>query len=432
MGKSLNNKKLNFKILFLIIGIFSFLVGLAFGYFKIFKNEKLIFSQRILKPHLQAYNLILKISKSFSARGKEQAIQELSFLAYSKNFRGGVNVTCGDIDDNGKDEIITSPKKGGTSQIRIFDGKGKFIDSFYAYPEKENLGTKVALGDVDSDGKKEIITSPETKDSTIKIFKNQKLNLSEAKEPVLNKIENLDEITPFSNFSIQPIKINFVKEAAAADDSLTLLNTTFVKQLEFQAWKDIAAGATITVGDINSDGKDEIILGAGKGGGPQIKIYNYEGKEISSFFAFHPRSRGGVDVAAADVDQDGKAEIVASEKQGDSALVKIYKADKTNSLISTFFAYPKNLKVDVNIAAGDLEGDGEVEILTVLSLSKRTQIRGFKINGEPLPINFFAFDNNFYEEADIAICNLDGNGKKEIVVGAGQGRNPKVKIFYKY
>jgi len=79
-----------------------------------------------------------------------------------------------------------------------------------------------------------------------------------------------------------------------------------------------------------------------------------------------------------------------------------------------------------------LGGDGKVEIVTISDLSGGGQVRGFKINGEPLPINFFAFDQNLREESDIAICNLDGVGKKEIVVGAGQGRSPEVKIFYKY
>lgn len=348
--ESLDNKKLDlrFKILFLFFGI----LGLFFLFFG--------------------------ISKSFLARGKEKIVPGLSFFAYEKDFRGGINVICGDVDENGKDEIITSPKNGGVSHIRIFDEKGKSINSFYAYPEKYNFGTNVALGDVDGDGKKEIITSPEINDSTIKIFKDQK-----------------------------PI-------------------------LEFQAWKNVKIGAAVASGDINSDGKDEIILGAGKGGGPQIKIYNHESKELSSFFAFHPRSREGVDIAASDVDQDGKSEIIISEKKGNPALIKIHKSDKINSLVSSFYAYPKNLKVGADIAVGDLGGDGKVEIVTASSLSGGTQIRGFKIDGEPLPINFFAFDNNFHGEADVAICNLDGVGKKEIVVGAGQGGSPQVRIFYKY
>jgi hypothetical protein len=342
---------------------------------KINSRLKIIF---LIVSAFGLFFLLFVISRSFLARGKEQSTSSFDFLAYDKNFRGGINVSCGDIDGNGKDEIVTSPKSGGASNIRIFDKDGKSLGfSFYAYPKGDNHGTNITLGDVDGDGKDEIMTSSE-EGPLIKIFKGQKL---------ISK---------------------------------------------FEAWKNIKIGTSIASGDIDSDGKEEIIVGGGSRGGPQIKIFNLKGKELFSFFVFHPLSRHGIDVAAFDVNRDNKSEVIASQKSGEPAMVKIYKLDEAKSIFSTFYAYPKNFKIGANIAVGDLSGDGEAEIIAAQDFGEESKIKGFKPDGIALPLNLSAFDSDFRGGADVAICNLDGVDKKEIVVGMGAGGEPRVRVFYKY
>jgi len=69
-------------------------------------------------------------------------------------------------------------------------------------------------------------------------------------------------------------------------------------------------GVNVAAGDLNGDGIDEIITGPGTGGGPQIRVFNKDGKISADFFAFEDADRRGVDVSAADVDGDGVDEII--------------------------------------------------------------------------------------------------------------------------
>ena len=68
----------------------------------------------------------------------------------------------------------------------------------------------------------------------------------------------------------------------------------------------------VAVGDLDGDRRAEIITGAGRGGGPHVRIFSSNGAVVNrGFFAFTPTKREGVDVLAHDFDGDGKAEIVA-------------------------------------------------------------------------------------------------------------------------
>ena len=83
------------------------------------------------------------------------------FFAYDKGFRGGVNVAAGDIIGGARNsgfEIITAPGLGGGPQIRIFDDQGRLVSQFFAYDKKFKGGVNITAGDLDQDGLAEIIT----------------------------------------------------------------------------------------------------------------------------------------------------------------------------------------------------------------------------------------------------------------------------------
>ncbi len=189
-------------------------------------------------------------------------------------------------------------------------------------------------------------------------------------------------------------------------------------------------GATVAVGDIDGDGYGEIVLGAGKGSGPQIRIFSKNGaNQQLDFFAFSKDFHGGVSVATGDVNGDGKEEIIVGQRSLGQAWVKIYLGNKEHTIIAQWLAYSGNFQGGVSVAAGDFNGDGQAEVATAPGTSGGAQIKFFDGHGKPVGKSFFAFDPGEKGGASLAAADVDNDRTDELVVGRGPFGDPMVKVY---
>ena len=184
-----------------------------------------------------------------------------SFFAYNKAFRGGVQVDTGDIDNDGIDEIITGPGKGGGPDVKMFNLQGKLLSNFMAYDSQTRYGVRASIGDVNADGVKEIITAP----------------LAGHNAPV--KVFTLDG---------------------------KLLSSFYTYGDKYKDGHDLA------VGDVNNDGVDEIVTGPGEGSGPHVRVFDVSGKILSSFFVYNKENRGGVRLSVGNVLSSNSGDEIAT------------------------------------------------------------------------------------------------------------------------
>lgn len=281
------------------------------------------------------------------------------FFAYEEHVRNGVKVAAGDVDGDGVDEIITGTGNGSGPHVRIFESDGRVQSpGFFAYEEHFRGGVNVASGDLDGDGVDEIIAGAGVGGGPhIRVF---------------DKDGNPKLTAGF--FAFSPF---------------------------------FRGGVTVAAGDIDNDGVDEIIAGAGTGGGPHIRMFEGDGRLMpNSFFAFHPDSRTGVDVAAGDFDSDGQDEVVASQLANGEAWIKVYQYNDEKTILGEFRAYGEGVETGANITAADVDGDGRAEIITGPGYGGGPQVRIFEVNGAPILNSFFTYADTFRGGTYVAVGNF--------------------------
>jgi hypothetical protein len=194
--------------------------------------------------------------------------------------------------------------------------------------------------------------------------------------------------------------------------------------------KYFRGGGKVAIGDAHGDGKDEILIGAGKGGGPHVRLFNGEGSFLGySFFPFHPDFRGGVDVDMADTDGDGKDEMIVSQLSNGQAWVKVYEINAERTIKAEFIAYGTGFEGGAHVAGCDIDGDGKAEIITGSGMGSSGHIRGFDGSGRYVGFDLFPFESSYRGGADVACGNVDGGAEEEVIVSKNIMDKAQVKVY---
>ncbi|MFH1366790.1 MAG: FG-GAP-like repeat-containing protein [Patescibacteria group bacterium] len=243
------------------------------------------------------------------------------FFAYDLSFRNGVNNAIGDVDGDGLAEIVTGTGAGSAPHVRIFDTAGKIKYQFFAYPSNFRIGVSLTTGDLDGDGRAEIIVAPQARGGPqIRIFKYQ-----------------------------------------SASKSFSVYKQFFVYPTNFRL------GLNLTSADLNNDGRAEIIVAPISYGGPHVRVFTLDPvsgnlKLLSQFFAYALNFRGGVNLTTGDVDNDGLKEIITGSGSGGAPHVRIF--DIKGKVKYQFFASSTNFRGGIDVTSFDYDLDGADEVLT--------------------------------------------------------------------
>lgn len=321
-------------------------------------------------PHINPYSNLVNAARISKPVTYPAMANEL--LPFRSGFKGGVSLAIGDSNNDGVQEYFVGAGEGGGPRVSIFNAAKKELLSFYAFSRSINktYGLDVATGDVNGDGVEEIITSART--------------------------------TAGSRVSIHKI------DGSAA-----------VKLGEFKVFNSSIA-SYVDAEDVNGDGKDEIIVSAGKGGGPRVNIYTSKGGLLESKYVYDESYKGGVDVAAGDITGDLGKEIVASPLITQPQLKVL---DKNLAQMKELSPYGSSHKGGMRVSIGDVQkGSAKQEIVTVPAYGA-PNIKHLNYDGRQLNQQRFFIEEWWRGYYDVAAGEVqDGHA-----VGMGVNRRTSVK-----
>jgi hypothetical protein len=200
-------------------------------------------------------------------------------------------------------------------------------------------------------------------------------------------------------------------------------------QSEFSAFGAFTGGVAVAQGDVDGNGVADIIAGAGPGAGPTVRVFDGASSAARlTFLAFDPAYQGGVTVASGDVTGDGAPEILAAAGCAGGPQVRAFDG-RTGVLVRSYTIPLPAITCRLNVAAGDLTGDGIADIIVgaaELGPSFVEVVDGW--SGVGLR-EFYPYGTAFSGGVSVAAGDVDGDGFADIVTGAGPGGTPHVRVF---
>lgn len=198
---------------------------------------------------------------------------------------------------------------------------------------------------------------------------------------------------------------------------------------------NLRTGISVALADFTGDGVPDLIAGSGRGEPPRVTIFDgATGVRVKTYMAFEEHFLGGVSVGAADFDGDGKAELIVTPGFGGGPRVRVLHAQTGEAMFDFFGIADPSFRGGARAVAGDVDGDGVPDLLVAAGEGGGPRISGWSgaalMDGryERLFGDFFAFDPALRSGAFISAADLNGDGRADLVLGAGTGGSPHVVV----
>ncbi|MEO5927330.1 MAG: L,D-transpeptidase family protein [Patescibacteria group bacterium] len=146
----------------------------------------------------------------------------------------------------------------------------------------------------------------------------------------------------------------------------------------------------------------------------------------TTFSALPASAKGGGTLASGDLDGDGQPEILVGAGPGVEPYVNVF--DGSGKKLGAFLAYEKTFRGGVRIAVADTDGDGRGEAVTVPGPGREATLKTFSMDGK-LITETLAYPRSFQGGAHVAAIDLANDGRSEIATSPGPTGGPHVRIW---
>lgn len=274
----------------------------------------------------------------------ETGAVQAQVLAFESDFKGGVRVAMGDVDGDGIAEVLAASGPGRVGEVRVFkqqtSGGTTTLSELVAYrtlPFGPNYrgGVEIACGDVDGNGREDIVAAMSRGAGTVNVFRSVA-----AADPVENTA--FRTLTAFGGrfnggasvavADIGTFTAGRLADGDTPDNKVEIVVASGAGMRAGVVVYDVSAaprvvgriapgsathlgGFWVTSGRVDADALDDIIVSAGRGGGGVTEVYvgraaaAGRAELLGRFAAFEGLARPNAPVFTVPVDTDGNGRI---------------------------------------------------------------------------------------------------------------------------
>lgn len=245
---------------------------------------------------------------------------QVSWPEYN-SLNGETRPAIGDLDGDGRGEIVIGLGQGGAGLVQIFTYANKALTAAgwadVDWPEyaESNGETRPAVGDLDGDGIGELVIGFGSREGV-------------GGTAGGNFVVKDDVLGADAGFA----QARFASDTQASPSQQLLAGVNIYGVLSWSDYATQIGGTYPAVGDVDGDGRDEIVIGLGSGGNGTIEIFDYEDGTIlplttanlswPEYNAFSGETRPAV----GDIDGDGLSEVMIGLGPGGHGRVEVFES----------------------------------------------------------------------------------------------------------
>jgi gliding motility-associated-like protein len=350
------------------------------------------------------------------------------------------SVAIGDLDGDGKRDLtITNSGSNTVSVLRNTATSGTITAGSFAAKVDFATGsspTNVAIGDLDGDGKRDLAVT-NSGSNTVSVLRNTATSGTITTGSFAGKVDFTTGTTP-NSVAIGDLDGDSkpdlaITNSGSASVSIFLNTSTSgaITTSSFSGKVDFATGTipnSVAIGDLDGDSKPD--LAVANSGSASVSVFLNTSTSGSIAFATQANFTTGTtpfSVAIGDLDGDGKPDLAVANSGSNT--VSVLRNTSTSGSIT--FASKVDFTTGTtpnSVAIGDIDGNGKSELAVINAGSASISVlRNTSTSGTISFATKVDFQTGSQNPVGVAIGDLDGDGKSDIVVANNSGN--KISIF---
>jgi large repetitive protein len=333
--------------------------------------------------------------------------------------------------DKGQKTFTVSLKTAGTQDVAVVDT----VDNTIGAGQSGIVVTAAAASKLDVSGLPASVLSGVPAVFTVT-----------ARDPFGNVATNYQGIVTFASSdprAILPTNTAFiptnngVRTFSAAFGSPNTTASLTITDVQFPAITGTASTDVLPNFDKGTTlvGNEQFAIGTEAFNALPVRYYDSKGNFLFDTFPFQSDTvNGGGRVATADFNGDGRAEVIAGSSPGSPSEITVIDGF-TEKQIFNMRPFEASFLGGIYITGGDITGDGVPELIITPDEGGGPRVTAFDgasllANQQTIVANFFGGDPNNRGGVRIAVKDLDGDNRADLITGAGTGAGSRLTAYY--